>query len=190
MPDCSVKKEELRRHFLEARKRLSEKEVETKSAAIIDQILQLSAFKETDVVHSYVSITKNQEVNTSNLIQKCLHTGKRMIVPKILGKGKLQHVEIKSLNDLQKNSLGIPEPDDGKEISVETLDLIIVPMVAGDHFKNRIGYGEGYYDRFLAKSTAITIGLLFDCQLYDDKLPVEEFDIPLDILVTESQRIE
>jgi 5-formyltetrahydrofolate cyclo-ligase len=62
-------------------------------------------------------------------------------------------------------------------------------MVAGDRNKNRIGYGAGYYDRFLKNCTATKMGLLFDCQLYDHTLPVEYFDIPLDVLITESQRI-
>lgn len=190
MFESSEKKEELRRYFLNERKKLSEKEVEAKSSVIIDQLVQLSAFKEAKVVHSYVSIKKNKEVDTSQLIWHCLDSDKTMVVPKMLGKGKLQHCEIKSFDDLQENSWGVPEPDNGKEISVDILDLIIVPMVAGDYLKNRLGYGKGYYDRFLGKSNAITIGLLFDCQLNDDKLPVEEFDIPLDILQTESQRIE
>lgn len=190
MSGCSEKKEELRYHFLNERLTLSEKEVEEKSAAIINQLLQLSTFKEANVIHSYVSIKKNREVDTPHLIQYCLDSDKKIVVPKIRGEGKLQHVEIKSFYNLQENSWGVPEPGDGKEISVETLDLIIVPMVAGDHLKNRLGYGKGYYDRFLGKSSATKIGLLFDCQLYKEKLPVEEFDIPLDILITESQRIE
>lgn len=116
--------------------------------------------------------------------------GKQVVVPKIMGDGKLEHFEINSLDELRENSLGVPEPLAGKKIFVDNLDLIVVPMVAGDRFKNRIGYGAGYYDRFLQNCPAPKIGLLFDCQLFDGTLPVEEFDIPLDILITESQRVE
>ncbi len=189
MSDCS-EKEELRNHFLKERKKLSDTEVETKSTEIIHRLLQLHAFQEADIVHSYVPIKKNHEVDTAQLIHHCFDTDKKIVVPKMLEQGKLQHLEIESFDDLKKNSWGIPEPDKGKEISVERLDLIVVPMVAGDRFKNRLGYGQGYYDRFLEKSDAIKIGLLFDCQLFEKKLPVEKFDVPLDILITESQRIE
>jgi 5-formyltetrahydrofolate cyclo-ligase len=108
----------------------------------------------------------------------------------MIGEGKLSHIRLDSLKDLRKNSLGVPEPVGGRKFSVDDLDLVIVPMVAGDRKKNRIGYGAGYYDRFLTNCSAPKVGLLFDCQLYDDTLPVESFDIPLDILITESERIE
>lgn len=190
MSEFSKKKEEIRRLFLDIRQDLSEDDVHIKSEAIVDQVFQLSAFQDASFVHSYVPITKNKEVDTSNLLKHSLGSEKKVVVPKMLGDGKLRHLEIQSLDDLQENSWGVPEPNKGKEIPAETLDLIIVPMVAGDRFKNRLGYGKGYYDRFLEKSSATTIGLLFDCQVYKKKLPVEDFDIPLDILITESQQIE
>lgn len=190
MSDFSEKKEELRCHFLEERQKLSESEVQIKSQLIVDRLLDLSFFKDAEIVHSYVPITKNNEVDTTRLIEHCLESKKRLVVPKMLADGELKHLEIGSFNDLHENNFGVPEPDHGDEISIECLDLIVVPMVAGDHFKNRIGYGKGYYDRFLDKSSAFTIGLLFDCQLSGKELPVEEFDIPLDTLITESQQIE
>ncbi|MDZ7719171.1 MAG: 5-formyltetrahydrofolate cyclo-ligase [Balneolaceae bacterium] len=184
------RKEEIRHNFLKKRQNLSSQEVEKKSEQIIKQLLRLKTFRDANVIHSYVSIEKNREVNTKKFIQSSLDMGKQVVVPKIAGEGELQHFKINSLDELRENSLGVPEPSGGREIPIRDLDLIIVPMVAGDLNKNRIGYGAGYYDRFLQNCTAAKVGLLYDCQLYADSLPVEEFDIPLDILITESREIK
>lgn len=190
MSENPVRKEEIRRNFLKKRQSLSKREVETRSSQIISQLLRLKQFREANVIHSYVSIKNNREVDTRKLIEKSLAMGKQVVVPKIVGAGKLEHFKITSLGELRENSLGVPEPDGGNKISIQNLDLIIVPMVAGDRNKNRIGYGAGYYDRFLQNSTASKVGLLYECQLFDGTIPVEEFDIPLDILITELRRIK
>lgn len=186
----SVDKEQLRNLFLRKRNDLSEKEAEEKSQKIIDRVLKTKEFQFAETIHSYVAIKKNREVDTGRFLEICLQMNKQVVVPKIIGEGQLNHFKIDCLDDLRENNWGVPEPVDGKEISVGELNLVIVPMVAGDRKKNRIGYGAGYYDRFLQRCSAPKIGLLFDCQLYDNALPVEDFDIPLDILITESERIE
>lgn len=192
MCEDSIQKDELRRNFLDKRKSLSEEKAELKSKIIVEELTQLNRFKEAAVIHSYVSIKKNREVDTIKFIKSCLETGKEVVVPKMVGKGKLKHIRIYSLDDLEENNMGIPEPaiDNSDPVSLNELDLVVVPMVAGDRFKNRIGYGAGYYDRFLEKCSALKVGLLFDCQFFDGKLPVQEFDIPLDILISESRIIE
>lgn len=189
MAGNSIEKDELRSYFLKQRNNLSDKEVEERSQRIIHRVLKTKEFQQAKNVHSYVSIQNNNEVNTIRFLKTCLQMNKTLVVPKIIGEGQLSHIKIDSLKDLRKNSLGVPEPVGGREISVAELNLVIVPMVAGDRKKNRVGYGAGYYDRFLQNCSAPKMGLLFDCQLYDDTLPVESFDIPLDILITESERI-
>jgi 5-formyltetrahydrofolate cyclo-ligase len=192
MCDDSIRKNELRRNFLDKRQSLSEEKAELKSEIIVNELTQLTRFKKASVIHSYVSIKKNREVDTIKFIKRCLENGKKVVVPVMVGEGKLKHIRIHSLDDLSENSMGIPEPalDNSGPVSVNELDLVVVPMVAGDRFKNRIGYGAGYYDRFLENCSALTVGLLFDCQIFDGKLPVQEFDIPLDILISESGIIE
>ncbi|WP_234572171.1 5-formyltetrahydrofolate cyclo-ligase [Rhodohalobacter sp. 614A] len=186
----SISKKKLRRFFLVERMKLSEVEVETKSESIINRVLESDEFKKAQTVHTYISIKEKNEVRTFPFIEACFKEQKRVVVPKIVGDGTLEHIELNSLDDLTINNWGVPEPPTKKQVPIDTLDLIIVPMVAGDRSKNRLGYGKGFYDRFLEISEAVKIGLLFDCQLYNNKLPVESFDIPLDILITESQRIE
>lgn len=190
MPGSSVDKEELRSHFLKKRNALSGTIANEKSQRIINRVLKTKEFQLANIIHSYASIQKKREVDTIRFLETCLQMNKQVVVPKMKEGGRLNHFAIDSLDDLSENSLGIPEPVNGREIPVGDLDLVIVPMVAGDRSKNRIGYGAGYYDRFLQSCSAPKIGLLFDCQLYDNTLPVENFDIPLDILITESERIE
>jgi 5-formyltetrahydrofolate cyclo-ligase len=183
-------KEEIRKKYLKIREQLSDDFVMKASEAIEKKILQSPEYQHAKIVHSFVSIIDNNEVLTHGLIQKSIQNGKTIVVPKMNNDGELKHIRLDSFNDLIPNIWNVPEPDYGEEIAESDLDLILVPMVAGDRFKNRIGYGKGYYDRFLQKCRCTKIGLLFSVQLNPDKLPVESFDVPLDILFTENERIE
>lgn len=190
MADWSSSKKGLRTFFLDVRKGLSENEVEKKSSDIINRVLQSAVFSQAGTIHTYVAIKDKNEVDTIPIIKECFVRKKTVAVPKIVGDGLMEHVMLSSLDDFERNSWGVPEPGSGHPIPVKEIDLVIVPMVAGDRFKNRLGYGKGFYDRFLLNCSAVKMGLLFDCQLHDKKLPVESYDIPLDILITESKRID
>lgn len=190
MSDPSFSKKGLRTFFLDVRKKMSEKQVERKSSDIINRILHSAEFSEAENIHTYVAIKDKNEVDTIPFIKECFIRNKSVAVPKIVGDGLMEHILLSSLDDLELNHWGVPEPGEGQNIPVKKIDLVIVPMIAGDRFKNRLGYGKGFYDRFLLNCPAVKMGLLFDCQMYDKKLPVESFDIPLDILITESKRID
>lgn len=190
MTALSSSKKKLRIQFLDERMKLSVAEVQRKSNHIINRVLQSDEFKEAGTVHTYITIKEKNEVHTFSLIKACFESGKVVVVPRIVGDGAMEHIELDSLSDLETNKWGVPEPTRKQKYSINELDLVIVPMVGGDRYKNRLGYGKGFYDRFLENLKAKKIGLLFDCQLTDEKLPVESFDIPLDILITESERID
>lgn len=180
-------KKDLRFHFLEARSNLTMREVLQKSSRVINKLIALTQFKEAQVIHTYVSMSERNEVHTHSFIQKCLNTNKKVIVPKMEKGGKLSQSLLSSFDELRPNKWGVLEPESISSYDSSEMDLIIVPMVAGDRLKNRLGYGMGYYDRFLGDIAAVKIGLLFDCQMHQDILPTEEFDVPLDILITESE---
>ncbi len=188
--DPAKKKQRIREHFLEVRKNLTSAFVKEKSHEILKSVSELNEFRDANNVHTYVSIKKNKEVDTFPLIEKCFRDNKHVIVPKIRENGQLKHFRLRTLGQLQVNDWGVMEPVEGEIVPVSDLDVVIVPMVAGDPKKNRLGYGKGYYDRFLNNCVATKIGLLFDCQLYESELPVEPFDVPLDYLVTESRQID
>lgn len=176
----------LRNRFLGVRDNLSRESVLAKSRRITDHLMNLPGYRTATVIHTYVSMVERNEVHTHNFVEKSLGLNKTVLVPKMKTKGELTSAAISSLDELAANSWGVPEPQQENDADFSEIDLIIVPMVAGDRQKNRLGYGMGYYDRFLSKTNACKAGLLFDCQIYDGVLPTEEFDVPLDMLITES----
>ncbi len=184
-------KENLRAIYLNRRRELDLVEVDQKSMAILDNLIHSHVYQNSNTVHCYVSIEKQKEVKTKKLIEKMLEAGKKVVVPKIVGEAQLKHIQIFSLDELIENEWGVAEPAGGiqKEVNIDELDLVIVPMVAGDYFRNRIGYGKGFYDRFLKGVNAIKIGLLYDCQVHPEPLITEDHDVTLDLLITEKGQI-
>lgn len=182
-------KENLRVHYLNRRKKLLKEEVQRKSLKIVGNLKDTADFQKASTIHCYVSIDDQKEVDTNNLIEMMLETGKRVVVPKIAKKNQLNHIEIQSLKELTVNKWGVAEPQNGNDFNIELLDLVIVPMVAGDRERNRLGYGKGFYDRFLERVKAVKIGLLYDFQVHSETLVTEEHDVALDLLITETERI-
>lgn len=183
-------KEELRRRLLEQRKEIPESTFKKSSAEIIDKLKQEIEYRNAEIIHCYVSMNDRREVDTHKLINEMLSSGKKVVVPVTnFQEGTLSHMQLSSYDNLEANKWGVPEPGDGKEILPGELELVIVPMVAGDESCNRIGYGEGFYDRFLDQVTCPKIGLIFERNVVK-KVPVEDFDVPLDKIVTESRVVK
>lgn len=182
-------KEKQRVYYLNRRKKLLKEEVSLRSLKIIGNLKETSEFQYATTIHCYVSIDKQKEVDTKNLIEMMLESGKRVVVPKIAKYNQLKHVQIHSLNELKVNKWGVAEPLNSNDFNIELLDLVLVPMVAGDRDRNRLGYGKGFYDRFLEKVRAVKIGLLYDFQIHSGKLVTETHDVALDLLITETERI-
>ena len=182
-------KTRLRKRYITARKTLSSNDHFSKSRFISSRLINTKAYLDADIIHCYVSISRQNEVATRNLIEHMLSEGKKVVVPKMESQGRLSHFYIRGLEELTENRWGVAEPAlvDQNTAKVENFDLIIVPMVCGDRYKNRLGYGKGFYDRFLEGVSATKIGFLFDLQLYDEKLPTDKFDVQLDMLITESK---
>lgn len=184
-----LEKEQVRKQYLEIRDSLSPESVKTLSESIIHSLMQSVSYENADVINCYVSMNDRNEVNTHNFIKASLESGKEVQVPKMGKNGFLSSCVISSFNELEPNPWGVLEPV--TEVNAQkSPDIIIVPMVAGDRQKNRIGYGKGYYDRFLRRSNSEHLGLLFQCQLSAGTLPAEDFDVPLDVLITESEVIK
>jgi len=185
----SDRKAELRNRYLEVRNNLKPTEVKFKSEQILSTLLDTDFFTSSEVIHTYVSMSSRNEVDTHELIKRCFLQEKSVIVPKIKEGGRLNHVELKSITDLKGSSWGVAEPETDTPFNISEIGLVIVPMVAGDLQKNRLGFGKGYYDRFLRKLNAVKVGLLFENQLYSHTLPTEPFDIQLDFIITEKRLV-
>lgn len=180
-------KQKLRKELLKKRKSISKEEFLQKSTQIFKRLTEQAEFKKANTIHCYVSINERREVNTHPLIKKMLEDEKRVVVPFTqIEKGTLLHIKLDNFEDLKPNRWGVLEPQEGNEVNPKELDLVIVPMVGGDSHKNRIGYGRGFYDRFLRQTNCPKIGLLFEACLVD-KVPVEEFDVGLDKILTEKK---
>lgn len=178
-------KNEWRRHFRTQRAKLSKDEVVRLSEAIIHRLtgLYLWDFK---VYHVFLSIEKNNEPDTRYLLNWLWEKNKKVVVSRSdFTHGTMQHFLLEKQTLLQTNAYGITEPVDAPHFSVTDIDVVFVPLLGVDKQGNRLGYGKGFYDRFLGecRPDTLKVGLSF----FD---PVEVFqevyphDIRLDYCVT------
>lgn len=145
----------------------------------------LPVFKRASVIAGFYPI--KSEVNLIPLLAQSLAEGKALLLPRCQADGTLTFHQVKRLPDLVPGTYGIPEPSPHSPVAAPALiDLILVPGLAFDRGGFRIGYGKGYYDRFLPllRGDCVTCGVAYSLQLADD-LPTDPFDLPVQLLVTE-----
>ena len=153
---------------------------------ILDNLIELSIW-DKEIYHIYLSIESKHEVDTNDIISFILNKNKRVIVPKILNKN-LIHFEIDQYTKFTTNKLGIREPISKVSFNTSLIEIIIVPLLVFDKNGHRVGYGGGYYDRFMSniKDDVIKVGLsLFDP--IDKISDINDKDIPLNFVVTPSR---
>lgn len=179
-----LKKSQLRKSSLIKRNNLSQSKVEAESLKIANRCLGLPIW-DGFFYHLYLSIPDKKEVDTSFLLTVLQGKDKNIVLPKVSSKSALSHILLTDTTELKMSALGIPEPISGLEIKPSLLDVIFVPLLCFDLRGHRIGYGGGYYDRFLfeCRPDAKKIGLSFfgpGATITD----IEQTDIPLDGCVT------
>ena len=185
-------KNTLRKNMLHQRKSMKTHDVTDFSNKIINTIMKLPEFIKCKNIMLYLSF--NNEVDTYPLVTWCLNNGKTVIAPYcVQSEKKIIPFIINNLTtDLTKSTFGVMQPkhDLLKEANIKDIDLIIVPGVVFDKHCNRIGFGVGYYDRFLPKKTknALTIGIAYDYQIIDE-IPTGVYDVPLNFIVTQKRII-
>lgn len=185
--ECKQKmlKKKLRVKYKELRKKLTESDINQKSIAIVEHIgkhIDLS----NKVVSVFLPIQKHKEVNTYFLLDYMKEKGLVITAPKSDFKTiTLTHILIEKETQIEVNNFGIPEPLSGKSIDISALDIVFVPFLAVDKNGYRVGYGKGFYDRFLSqcKNSCIFIGLhLFESfEQIDD---IHESDIPVHLIIS------
>jgi 5-formyltetrahydrofolate cyclo-ligase len=140
-----------------------------------------------DIVHCYLSSEANYEVRTDIIIESLLHSDKQLVVPRIKPDMiEFDNVLISPESTFFTNKWGVKEPADGRVIEALDVELVLVPLLCADRNGRRIGYGKGFYDRFLNATAAIAIGLCPEDCLFD-QIPYEEHDKPLDYIITEKR---
>lgn len=185
-------RDQLRHLSLKRRDSIPTTEQERTSALITEQLLALPVFGQNQVFFIYCSY--RSEVATSNLLNRCLEAGKTTSVP--LCQPKQAHMLAVIINDTTRDlSCGyrsIPEPlslrAPDQILPPSLIEVAVIPGVVFDRSGHRLGYGGGYYDRFLARSApqALRVGLAYSCQVVD-RIPALSHDVPMDLVITEQE---
>lgn len=182
-------KNQLRKELLEKRKNLDEKDSYQASLAIVNNVLNFIELSSMKAVFSYMPYGK--EANIMALNQWILDNDKVLCIPRVTSPYEMDAVSIKNLNTgLISKTFDILEPaTDLKAFNIEKIDLVLVPGVAFDKSGNRLGHGNGYYDRFLARCHEHTkfVGICYAFQLLD-YIPSDSFDIKVHTIITEEGR--
>ncbi|MCR5737848.1 MAG: 5-formyltetrahydrofolate cyclo-ligase [Eubacterium sp.] len=176
----NLMKQKIRKDMIQKRKDLTNQEYQTKSDCICQKIMKRSDFQQANVVYAYFAV--RQEVSLETLIQYCLENKKQIALPRVEDENIAFYL-IHGLEDVEEGYFHVMEPNGFCE-KAPAPDLILVPGVAFTKVGNRLGYGGGFYDRFLKKTPCQTIGIGYDFQLMKE-LPTEEHDICLDEVITD-----
>lgn len=178
-------KKQIRKAVLGRRGSLSSEAVAEKSKVIKDVITAMNEYQEADQVLVYLNY--RNEVQTDELIFQALKDGKKVFAPRVEG-AEMEFYQISSLDELFVSKLGIREPKgDSEKPDFAKNILMIMPGVAFDSSLARIGYGGGFYDKYLEKHPDIqTVMIAFECQK-EEAIPLEETDIRPQMVVTEDR---
>jgi len=179
-------KKELRTQFKVQREQLGAEQIKQKSQIIEKKLLNWSVLKNVKNIMCYVS--KDTEVATHHLIKTLLQMNKIVAVPLIIKKGLMKPVVIHDFAQLVVADFKTLQPQTNYSLD-EKIDLKLVPALAVSQKGDRLGWGAGFYDRFISKyQPQFNVALIFDCQLVD-QLPTTEFDQKLDGAISESKLI-
>ncbi len=184
-----MEKQELRRQLLEKRRELSSEEAAKRSAAILHRLKTLDVFRDAPQILTYVA-SKDHEVDTCGLIRELLAAGREVLVPKALPSRLMDWRRLDVLETLERGPFDVLEPPESLPLvrTISSAALCIVPGIAFRLDGYRIGYGAGYYDRFLAGFSGTTAGLAYEFQITDD-FQSQPHDRPVQWVITEERVI-
>lgn len=181
----SITKSSLRSKILHERNLLSSEDISNFSEKISRKILRHPKFVDSKSIFLYFSI--GSEVSTTFIIEESLKLGKNVFLPVLDHSDNLSFHKFESFSKMKKGKFGILEPT--SKVSLIDPDLVVVPALAFDLHLHRLGYGKGYYDRFLKSTSAYKIGICFDFQIIE-KIPNESHDQKMDEIISEKRSIK
>lgn len=180
-----MNKNELREAMKSERRSLSPEFIKAASGNISDTIIHLPCLKNAKHIMIYLSAFK--EPDTFKLIEILLGDGKEISVPiSNTDTSTITPSLLKSLDALKKGAYGIYEPEEIICVPTDTIDIALIPGIAFSKAGDRLGFGKGYYDRFLEEFGGVKIGIGYDFQICDT-IPVSEHDIKMDMIITEKR---
>ncbi len=173
-------KKELRAMIREKKRAMTEAEIVEKSRILGEKFRASEAYQKAGTVYGYLPY--NQEVRTVPMLEQAIRDGKKVAVPRVCGE-EMKFFYIEDFAQTEKGYAGIPEPCCCCPTANDPTALVLMPGLAFDPDGHRIGYGGGFYDRFLAREPEHpTLALCYDFQMLP-KLETEEFDIPVDCVL-------
>lgn len=178
-------KKEVRQKYKELRQNLSEENIEEWSLQIANQLIRLDIWQHS-FYHLFLPIERQKEINTEYILQVLAGKDKNIVLSKSdFFTREMTHFLLTDNTTIKKNAYDIPEPIDGLEVPVSKIDVVFVPLLAFDEKGNRVGYGKGFYDKFLAecKPEILKIGVSF----FESEKVISDVlntDIQLDLCVT------
>ena len=175
-----MNKHELRTMIRSQKRAMTKEMIDEKSRVLGVLFADTQLYKNARSVYGYLPY--NQEVRTVPMLEQAIRDGKRVAVPKVFG-DEMKFLWLEDLNRVAKGYSGIPEPIDDGPVADDPTALVLMPGLAFDRDGHRIGYGGGFYDKFLAaEPDHPTVALCYDFQVLDH-LETEEFDIPVDMVL-------
>lgn len=173
-------KQSLRRHIREQKRAMTEEQIVARSEKLGQLFTASEAYRQAKTIYAYLPY--NQEVRTVPMLEQALKDGKKIAVPKVYGE-EMKFIYMDDLSKVEKGYAGIPEPIADLPIADDKTALVLMPGLAFDKEGHRIGYGGGFYDRFLAaEPDHPTLALCYEFQM-QEHLETEEFDIPVDYVL-------
>ncbi len=188
-----MSKESVRKETLEARKAISNEELINKSESATDKLLSTDIYKNANMIMAYIDF--RNEVQTEKIIKTAIADGKRIVIPiSVVETRQLILSELINYDtELESGAYGILEPKAEyiRETDAKLVDLVLIPGVAFDERGFRVGYGAGYYDRFLetVRPDTSKIALAFELQMVEYAFE-DSHDVPVDMIVTEDRIIK
>lgn len=170
----------LRQTIRQKKREMSEEQIQAASLRLGEKFYATEQYRQAKTIYGYLPY--NQEVRTVAMLERALADGKKVAVPKVYG-DEMKFIYMTDLSLTEKSGMGIPEPvADGPEGDDHTA-LVLMPGLAFTVNGDRMGYGGGYYDKFLAREpNHPTVALCYDFQIVDS-LPVQDHDIPVDLVL-------
>ena len=170
----------LRKQIREKKRAMTPEEITAASEKLTANFLATDLYRQAKTIYGYLPY--NQEVRTVPILEQALADGKRVAVPKVYG-DEMKFIYLPDLTQVAKGYSGIPEPIADDPVGDDPTALVLMPGLAFDKEGHRIGYGGGFYDKFLAlEPNHPTVALCYAFQLLRE-LPVEDFDVPVDLVL-------
>ena len=173
-------KASIRRQIREKKRAMTQEEILLRSEKLGQLLAQSQVYQSAKTIYGYLPY--NQEVRTVPMLERALQDGKKVAVPKVYG-DTMRFIYLEDMSCVETGYAGIPEPVADEPVAEDKTALVLMPGLAFTKEGDRMGYGGGFYDRFLAEEpNHPTVALCYEFQILES-LPTEEYDIPVDCVL-------